>query len=467
MSQRVTRQHSDVLVIGGGAAGVLAALSAARRGASTTLVERGPAVGGELVGGLPILGAANSRGEWLIGGPARDLLDRCDELGGYVGRPWDGRTMHGACVDPEVMKVVVVQALAEAGVRLMINSVADDVVVTRDGVVEGVVVLAKGGRRLLTADVVIDASGDADVIELAGGQTHKGGDDGQLQPVSLVFRMGMVDFDQFLEFVRDNPGEFTLAENPIITESKAECAQAIHDGGTPFAVLQAEDNDTILRRAIDAGEMFPTVGMYIWTTSRARREVGLNATRLAGVDATDVQAISQALVTLTAQVRQAVSFLTQRIPGFTDASLSAVAPRVGVRETRRIVGDYTLSTDDAMQARKSEHGVAKGGHHVDIHGSGTYQKRVHLADGGSYDIPFGALVPTGLSNVLVAGRCLSSTREANGSARVMGTCMAMGQAVGTAAAMCTANGTRAVREVPLDQLRRQLKDDGAVLDGTH
>jgi ribulose 1,5-bisphosphate synthetase/thiazole synthase len=466
MSQRIASQHADVIVIGGGAAGVMAALAAARRGAATVLVERGPAIGGELISGLPILGAANSLGEWLIGRPARDLLDRCDALGGYVGRPWDGRTMHGACVDPEVMKIVLVQALAEAGVRMLLNAVADDVVVAADGTIEGVVVLTKGGPRLLSGSIVVDASGDADVIERAGGRTQKGGDAGELQPVSLVFRMGMVDFDALLDFIRDNPQEFTLAENPIIEQTPAECAQQIHDTGIPFAVLQAEDEGTIMRRAIDAGEMFPTVGMYIWTTSVARREVGLNATRLAGVDATDATAISDALVTLTEQVRTAVGFLTRSVPGFANASLSAIAPKIGVRETRRVVGDEMLSAEDAMEARKSDRGVAKGGHHVDVHGSGTYQKRVHLAGGGSYDIPWGALIPAGTTNVLVAGRCLSSARGANGSARVMGTCMAMGQAAGTGAAMTVDAGTRRVRDVDVAELRRELIADGAVIEGT-
>lgn len=464
MTQRIAHRTTDVLVIGGGAAGVMAALAARENGASTILVERGTAIGGELIGGLPILGSANSRGEWLLGRTARDLFDRCAELDGYVGRPWDGRTMHGTCVDPEVMKIVLVQRLAEAGVQMLLGTVADDVVVSADGTVEGVVVLTKGGRVLISADVVVDASGDADVIERAGGRTHKGGEGGQLQPVSLVFRMGMVDFDELLTFIRDNPSEFTLAENPIIEKTKAECAQAIYDSGIPFAVLQAEGEDTIMRRAIDAGDMFPTVGMYIWTTSFARREVGLNATRLSGIDATDSAAMSEALVTLTQQVRTAVGFLQRNVPGFAGASLSAVAPRVGVRETRRVVGDYTLSTEDAMEARKSPDGVARGGHHVDVHGSGTYQKRVHLANGGSYDIPYGALVPESLQNVLVAGRCLSSTREANGSARVMGTCMAMGQAAGTAAAMA-AGGNRRVRDVPIAKLREQLIQDGAVIEG--
>jgi hypothetical protein len=119
------------------------------------------------------------------------------------------------------------------------------------------------------------------------------------------------------------------------------------------------------------------------------------------------------------------------------------------------------------EGRKFDDGVAKGGHHIDIHGSGTHQKRTPVKDGRSYDIPYGCLVPQRLSNVLVAGRCLSSTREANGSARTMGQCMSTGEAAGTAAAMCTEFGWADVRQVPVQDLRQALRAQGAVLDGTH
>jgi hypothetical protein len=131
------------------------------------------------------------------------------------------------------------------------------------------------------------------------------------------------------------------------------------------------------------------------------------------------------------------------------------------------MGEYILTAEDVIEGRKFEDGIAKGGHHIDIHGSGTYQQRMPVKGGHSYDIPYGCLVPQSLANVLVAGRCLSSTREANGSARVMGQCMATGEAAGTAAAMCVECNWTDVRDVPVSELRQALKTQGAVLDGTH
>ena len=139
------------------------------------------------------------------------------------------------------------------------------------------------------------------------------------------------------------------------------------------------------------------------------------------------------------QVWMCVNFMRKYVPGFENAVFSGIAPRIGIRETRRIVGEYVLTRDDVMQARKRDDGIGKGAHELDVHGSGAKHVRSTIKDGGSYDIPFGCLVPKNVPNMLVAGRCLSATREAHSSARVMGTCMAMGQAAGTAAAMCAAD----------------------------
>ena len=143
-----------------------------------------------------------------------------------------------------------------------------------------------------------------------------------------------------------------------------------------------------------------------------------------------------------------------------------MAPWIGVRETRRVVGETVLTEADVLGGHKSEDGIAKGGHHVDVHGSGTYQKRTPVSGGRSYDIPYGCLIPKALANVLVAGRCISSTREANGSVRVMGQCLATGEAAGTAAAVCATEGWSDVRSVSTARLRNRLKSQGAIIDGT-
>lgn len=462
---RSLNHHSfDVVVLGAGASGVVAAIAAANLGARTALVERGTAAGGELISGLAILGTSNSRGEWVIGGPAMGLIDRCDKLGGFVGRPFDGRTMWGACVDPEVMKLVVPEALADAGVTTYLSATATDVV-AREGHVHGLIVESRGDPVLITASAFVDASGDAFLSSLAGAQFEQGGSDGTLQPMSLTFRAGPVDFGQLLEFIRDHPEEFMLAESDVITKTPAECARDIYESGLPFVCLQAEGERTLLREAMMRGEMYPTTGIYIYPTSVPRQELGLNTTRLVGVDPFDSAAAGSAMATFSDQITQVLSFLRASVPGFSGASVSGVSGRIGVRETRRIVGEARLETDDVIEGRKRSDVVAKGGHHVDVHGSGTAQQRIHVKDGRSYDIPFGALVPQHVTNVMVSGRCFSSSREANGSARHMGSCMAMGQAAGTAAALAADEHLTDVRDLNLSHLQDVLRSEGAVLDG--
>lgn len=464
MAEIVKSRHYDVVVVGAGSAGVSAAIAAARNGAKTLLLESGPMVGGELISGLPIDGALNARGEWIVGGVMRELLDASEKLGGYVGPVFDWRLNWGVCFDPEILKVVLIEELAKRGVTTLLYTLAQDVVMA-EGEVKGILAANKNGRVYLTADVFIDCSGDGDLAIAAGADYRQGGAGGETQPVSLVFRLGNVDYVEYLSYMRDNHEQFILAENPVIEKSHEECAAAVADGGLPFSVLSA--SGSLMNRAIEAGRMFETTAVYMWPTSLQRREVGLNTTRLAQVDATNMDALSSALSTLTSQVRMCTDFLRNDVPGFGESHLSGVAPRVGIRETRRIVGDYELSTQDVLEGRKSEHGIAKGAHHVDLHGSGRDQERIPVQDGRSYDIPFECLIPKGLTNVLVAGRCFSSSREANGSARVMGPCMAMGQAAGTAAALMSANDWRDARVVPVDGLRETVRSQGGVVDGTN
>lgn len=471
MAQSIRRYESQVLVVGGGAAGVAAAMAARDNGADVTLVERGSAVGGELIGGLPYLGTHNAQGQPIVGGPLNELLDACAVLDGYVGTAFDGRLMYGTLADPEVMKLALVSALSARRIRTILGTSVDDVVVDGDKII-GVMAHTKAGPTLFTADIVIDASGDADVVERAGGVTWKGDETGTLQPVTLVFRMSHIAFGPLLEFIRDNPDEFTLAESPSITKSAAECAVGIYESGYPFAMLQGERPGSRLSNAISDGSMYQTTGMWMWPTSMQRNEMGFNTTRVSGVDATDSFAMADALSELTTQVQQAMYFLRTEIPGFASAHLSGVAPKVGVRETRRIQGDVVLNGDDVLRGVKSDDGIAKGGHHVDIHGAGTFQKRVPVDDGMSYDIPYGCLIPTGFSNVLVAGRCVSSDRDANGSARVIGTSMAMGQAAGIAASLAVDashdNGEPVdVRSVDVGVLRALITEQGGVVDGTN
>lgn len=450
-------------MVGAGAAGTVAALAAGQAGARVALVDAAPFPGGELVCGLPLDSCVNPRGEWIQGGVICDLFGRLDDAGGYLGPVFDWRTMYAVCVDPELFKLVIVDALAEASVRLHLQTIVDDVVTDGTGRVIALDTVTRGGRLRLTAPVVIDCSGHADIVARAGAGVEKSDSSGLLQPISLVYRLAGVDFDAYMSFVRDHPEEFLLAENPVIGLTPAQAAAKAYEIGLPHVALSCDG--PLLAGAIATGEMYPCTFVFTWPTNIARGEVGLNTTRIAGVDATDTSQVNAAWPELVQQVHTGTSFARKNLPGFENVQLAAVAPRPGIRETRRIVGDDRLADEDVITGRKRSDGIGKGSHHVDIHGAGTDQLRIPVANGGSYDISWGTLLPQ-LSNVLAAGRCLSSERGANGSARVMGSCAATGQAAGLAGALVAQRGLTDVRELDVVELRDQLRGTGAVLDGT-
>lgn len=459
-------RNYDVVVVGGGSAGIAAAVAAARNGARTALVEAGPMLGGELLTGMTIDGALNGRGERIVGGVIDDLLAACTAMGGFVAPLNDWRLIQYIAYDPEIMKIAVAQVVYGAGVDVLLNTAADEVVRHGDRVT-GVLIRNKAGRSLLNAAVVVDASGDADVCWLAGAGMLPAEDGSNPQPVSMMFRMSGVETGPLLDFVLANPDYVAVGESDAIRGGRTdlEIVREIHRQGQPCVFFRGDR--PLLSEAIARGEMFPTALVMIQPTSSARKEVCINATRVSLKDPLEPSSISEALNLLMGQVRQCSEFLKRNVPGFEGSTLSGLAPRVGIRETRRVRGDYVLSADEVLGARKNDEGIAKGAHHVDIHQDGTGQIRIPVADGGSYDIPLGCLLPQGLSNVVVAGRCLSADRAAHGSARVMGGCLGMGLAAGTLAALsCRQNGQPEVRMVGASRLRDRLREQGAVLDGT-
>ncbi|MBM0205421.1 FAD-dependent oxidoreductase [Micromonospora sp. STR1s_5] len=455
----------DVVVVGGGSAGIAAAVAAARNGAKTALVEAGPMIGGELLTGMTIDGALNARGEWIVGGVAHDLLDACRKMGGFVEKLNDWRLIHYVAYDPEILKIAIAQVVYDSGVHVMLYTFADDVVRSGDRVT-GVIVRNKNGRTLLVAKSFVDASGDADLCAMAGGEMLPHDGEGNPQPVSMMFRMSGVETEPLLAFVRDNPDYVAVGESEAIRGGRtdAEITQEIYRQGQPCVFFKG--NGPFLSKAIERGDLYPTALIMMQPTSNARKEVCINSTRVSLPDPMNPDSLSTALRSLVEQIRECSSFLQKHVPGFEKATLSGVAPRVGIRETRRILGDYVLTREDVLEARKRDDAVAKGSHHVDIHQDGTGQIRIPVADGGSYDIPLGSLLPKRLANVSVAGRCLSADRAAHGSARVMGGCLGMGQAAGTLAALSVRqNAAAETRSVGVMRLRNVLREQGAVLDG--
>lgn len=465
MATQQVMDDYEVVVLGGGAAGLSAAAAAAKSGRRTLLVEAGPSIGGELISGMPVDGAVNARGEWILGGVGREFFDECERLGGYIGPINDHRLIYYVAFDPEVMKMAVVNVMARHGVDLLLHSFVNEVE-AEAGVVRSIRVINKSGVTEIRARIFLDCSGDGDLAALAGAEFLKGSEKGEFQPISLMFRLSGVETDRLLEFVRDNPAHFAFGESDAIREGRtdAELAASLHRQGEPAVFLKGDG--PLLSEAIARKEIFPTALIMIQPTSHARKEVCLNATRVANIDATNTRELSKVLPQLVEQVIECTAFMRARVPGFEEAAFAGISPRLGIRETRRIVGEATLTGEEVLAAKKSDEGVAKGCHHVDIHQDGTGQIRIPVANGGSYDIPWGCLVPKRLKNVLTAGRCASADREANGTMRVMGSCMGMGQAIGVASALYLEQKLGDTRDIPIERLRARLREMGAVLEGT-
>ncbi|MBI5113173.1 MAG: FAD-dependent oxidoreductase [Rhodovulum sp.] len=457
----------DVAVVGGGAAGIGAAIAAAKSGARTALIEAGPMFGGELLSGMSVDGVLNGRGEWVVRGVADEIFEECRQMDGFIGPLHDYRLICYVCCDPEVMKIAIARVLARHGVVPILYTQVTDVAV-ENGTVRSIVLTHKNRRTLLSAKHFVDASGDGDVAAMAGAPTEFSDETGELQPLSLMFRMSGVETGPFLDFIRDNPTSLAVGESEAVRAGRTdeELAQAIHAQGEPTVFFRG--NGPFLGGAIQRGEMFPTALIMIMPTSKPRKEVCVNATRVAeNISGLDAPGVSRVVATLMDQVWQTATFLKTRCPGFEGASFAGLAPRVGIRETRRVMGEYVLSGDEAASATKQKDVITKGAHHIDIHQDGIRQVRIAIADGGSYDIPFGCLIPKAVRNLLVAGRCISTDRVANGTTRMMGQCLGTGHAAGLAAAMCVEAGHDDVRALSVPALQVRLRQQGAVLDGTH
>jgi len=415
---------AEVVVCGGGPAGLCAAVASAQEGADTLLIERYGFLGGMATAGLinPFM-PYYTGGEQIIAGLFQQIIDRLDAVGG-----WSHRQDEWArdAFDPEIMKLVAQEMLQEAGVRLRLHTMVVDAS-SDNGHVQRVLLASKSGLEAAEADLFIDATGDGDLAARAGAQYEQGRpEDGLSQPMTLMFRMTGVDEERM-------PSREEI--NALYDEAKA------------------------------VGEIDNPRENVLWFYTTRSGEIHFNTTRVIRRDGTNAADLTAAELEARRQVKQMVNFLTEKVPGFSKAYLSATGTQIGVRESRRILGEYVLTAEDVLGARKFADGIARGCYDIDIHnpsGTGTVIKR--LPAGESYDIPYRCLCPRGFDNLLVAGRPISATHQAHSSVRVMPIAAAVGEAAGTAAAMCVAQG-QTVTTVDIAQLRERLRQRGANIGG--
>ncbi len=442
------RGETDVLVVGGGPSGIMAALAAARGRASVTLVERRSFVGGNLTIGLPILGFLSQKGEQIIRGLPQQFIDRLAAVGAATGHQPCPLHVSITLIDPDAARLAALRMLAEAGVEIILDAFCADALMDGDHL-RGIIIESKSGREAILAEVTVDCTGDADVAFRAGVPCEKGNEQGAMQPPTLMFCMAGVNTDALRRCLASDPESYDVDHIP---------PQYFADNRR-FIVVGLRK---LIARARAQGLAIPTDRTILITGIR-EGEVWVNMTRVKGVDGTDHLSLSRGEIEAAAQVEPIRQYLTSYVAGFADAHVSRVAPFLGIRETRRIVGNYVMTREDILGCRRFDDAIAMGSYPVDLH-SPTDEDCTLEWCGDCYDIPYRSLVPRRIDNLLVAGRCISATHEAHAAIRVMSTCMAMGEAAGAAAAMaCEEQIMPSVIDVA--RLRKELYESGACLRG--
>ncbi|MEP6639133.1 MAG: FAD-dependent oxidoreductase [Chloroflexota bacterium] len=427
----------DVCVVGAGSAGSSAAIAAARGGASVLLVDRLPFLGGTSTAVLDTFYGfytPGSHARKVVGGIGDDVVAALRRLGPVIERPNTYGAGTGITYLAEHLKVAWERLVTEAGARVLLHAMLQDVVV-RDRRVESVVIATRAGLARVRATVFIDASGDADLSAFAGFGFETAGETDPAQTLTTTFRMVNVALERRRTVSKD-------AFHALMAEA-------------------AQSGDYDLPRREGSDHITPIDGVTATIMTRLdsfRRDADGRI-----VNATDPWFLTETEMAGRRQALEYARFLIDRVPGYEHASLVALGTGIGVRETRRVLGDYRLTGDDVLAGRSFDDGIGLCGAPIEDHHGGADTVWQYLPDGAAVGIPFRSLVVRDASNVLVAGRCFSATHDAHASVRSMAQCMAMGQAAGTAAAMAVA-GARQPRDLDVGALRDRLRTDGAIVD---
>ena len=411
----------ELIVVGGGFAGVAAAMEAARHGKKVLLVDKYNCLGGTACGGLvlpfmPYSTREEGNDRPLTGDLFLEIVEGLDQLGG-LGE-------NRKCFDEEILKLVLQRMCLKYGVELLLNTTVTDVQ-TENGKILSLSAWGKSRRLTLTADNYIDATGDAELSVLAGASYQVGREqDGLCQPMTLSFRVGGVD------------RETARAHRQLLNDKYLERqAKGIITNPRENVLLFSTCHDTVYH---------------------------FNTTRVVKHDPTDPMEVTKAELIAREQVFEIMELLKE-IPGYEKAFLQSTALQIGIRESRMVEGLYKLTVEDLKGLARFEDAIAVANYDIDIHnpeGAGT--SHYYFAPGDWYEIPYRCLVPKGFKNLLVAGRCISSTHEAQASYRIMPYCAELGQAAGAAVSLAVKQNV-SLADINVSELQDILRSEGFVL----
>jgi hypothetical protein len=435
-----------VIVVGGGPAGCAAATAAAREGARTLLIEAMGALGGMGTLGLVPWFCGYGDGEKIIArGLAERVLHACRDGTPHLKRAMEHNPLATPAIDPELLKRIYDDMVTEAGAQILFHSQLCSVEKSAEDEVAALIVANKSGLTAYKAGVYVDCTGDGDLAAWAGAQFEKGDASGRMQPATHCFLITNID-------------EYALNNGPR---------------------LHFFDPESPIHKAIKSDKYPLIVELHSCNIQVGPGAYGFNTGHVFDVDNTEPLNLSRALVhgrKMAAQYRDAFA---EFHPAFANSWLAATGSLLGVRETRRIIGDYVVTVDDYMARRSFPDEICRNAYGIDVHygkeealalarksieevREAISKRTRHYSKGESFGVPYRSLTPKGLKNVLVAGRCISTDRQVNGSIRIMACCLNTGEAAGLAAAMA-ASDARDVHAVDAEELRRRLRAYGAYL----
>lgn len=435
----------DVLVVGGGPAGVPAAVAAARAGAKTMLVEQNGYLGGMWTGGLVTTLAGFNL--WLrpytrcVDGVPGEWLRKATEMG--LAEDNDSWVLNS---DAEGMKLVADTLVEDAGVEHLYHTWCADAIV-EDGRVVGAVVENVDGRGAILAGVTIDCTGNGDMLERSGADWVKAN---TLQPMTMAFRLGQLNLDP-------DKSHIEIRHIPIGPEPVELEGRLLAEWASPRSDVRIDYEK--MREARRAGKLPPFGGP--WFGGLYKDTVWVNSTRVVG-DASDARDLTRAEITGRRNSFQLLEYFRENVPGFENSRIVHTGAQIGIRETRRMVGEYTLTGDDVKKATDFEDGIGLGCWPIDIHptdDSGLHSMYCPVP----FKIPYRTLLPANVDGLLAAGRCISVDREALATVRVGAQCGVTGQAAGVAAALAVREGVQP-RALQLGTLQDELRSQRAILE---
>lgn len=446
----------DICVIGAGPAGLCAAIAAARQGKKVLIVDKNGYLGGNCALGLPLLGFLDLNGKQVIRGMAQEWVDRLTARGMCEGHRECPKHNSVTCFHSETFKLIAIEWLREEKIDVLLHLEACDTDV-QGGRLKTVTFYGKGNHVEVSADMFIDCTGDGDVAYLAGVPYDMGQEaTGILQPPTVMCTVEGVDTAKLFDHIEAHPDEMTYS------------ATIDHRPGYDAPYFRASDNHVFVglrstfTRLRAEGKLPVERETLIYIKSPNPGEIYINSTRLLRTDATDIVSLTNAELEGQRQVGELVKMLREEVPGFENAFIAAIQPNLGVRETRRIRCRNIVCAQQAIDGEIPADTVTLSAYKIDIH-SGVDRSTIFSTIKEAYGIPYGCLVPEGITGLMVAGRNIGVDAQVMASSRIMPVCMALGEAAGYGAAQALDKGIEA-HEVDVQQVRAKILENNGILE---